>query len=121
MRAATPSCSFTSFDHLPLVQFVPAEGISDAEAVELIKKEPGGSAKGGSDSDSFTQQLMNFDGGPDAHWRQPIQADAKALLSMPRDEVYVIPHPSPRQRATFYRNMTPEMPITLCALSGEFA
>ena len=40
---------------------------------------------------------------------------------MPRDEVYVIPHPSPRQRATFYRNMTPEMPITLCALSGEFA
>ena len=65
--------------------------------------------------------LSSRQGGPDAHWRQPIQADAKALLSMPRDEVYVIPHPSPRQRATFYRNMTPEMPITLCALSGEFA
>ena len=40
---------------------------------------------------------------------------------MPADEVFVVPHPSPRRRATFYRNMTPEMPIALCAKCGQFA
>lgn len=39
--------SSTSFDHLPLVQFVPADGISDAEAIKLIMKE--------SDSESGTR------------------------------------------------------------------
>ena len=91
--------SFVSFDQLPLVLFTPEPGISDAEACQLIMQAPKHSAIGGSSGrgdegwneretggdggpDSFTAQLMNFDGGPDTHARRPIRADAKTLLGL---------------------------------------
>eukprot|EP00937_MAST-01D_sp_MAST-1D-sp2_P001092 g1092.t1 len=139
--------SFTSFDQLPLVAFVPEEGISDAEAAQLLRKQPpndvlrdvlrqgeekSGTAAGGdvltlddvagdgAETDSFTRQLMSFDGGPEAHEQAPVRADAKALLDMRPEEVFMVTHPSERRRATFYRNMTPEIPLTMTTC-GQFA
>jgi hypothetical protein len=79
----------------------------------------GGGGGGGGGPDSFTAQLMNFEGGADAHARSPIRADAKTLLSLKRDEVFAVRHPAPGRRATFFRNMTPEMPLLLCSCCGE--
>ena len=38
-----------------------------------------------------------------------------------RDEVFVVRHPVAGRRATFYRNMTPEMPVLLCSGCDAFA
>lgn len=136
--------SFVSFEVLPLVEFLPAEGVTDEEAIDLIrtppqeaskrrlpgqhKKSGGGGGGGGADtweaddepaianmqasdgSDLFTEALNRAlaqqeghtaapgefktdNDGPakgDAAGHIPIVCDAACLLTLKREEVYIL-------------------------------
>jgi len=43
----------------------------------------------------------------------PVKVDANTLLAMRRSEVYVCRPSSKSKRATFYKNMLPEIPIAI--------
>merc|ERR1740130_832059 len=162
--------SWSSFDHLPLVEFVLEDGISDNEAIKLLKAPPpvaagGRGAKDGANAagakgttgrdgpedkwrendhgggvqtmsfggdeeapeeddfglggggDTFSQQLMNFEGGGRY---SPVCVDAKLLSAMKHSEIFVNNSPVPGERAKFYRNMTPDIAISLCTECRKF-
>jgi len=149
--------SWSSFDHLPLVEFVLKEGISDEEAISLLKTPPptkGGGAKGGSgakagaedkwketdhgdhqtmsfgdeppeeddfglggDEDTFSQQLMNFEGGGRY---TAVRVDEKMLVAMKHSEIFVNRSAVKGEAARYYRNMTPDIAITLCIDCRKF-
>jgi len=159
--------SWSSFDHLPLVEFVLEDDLDDKEAIELLKTPPptkavaaggaksrGGGAKGeedkwketdhgdhqtmsfgdedppepeeddfglggggGGGSDTFSQQLMNFEGGGRY---TPVRVDSKLLMAMKHSEIFVNRSPVKGERARFYRNMTPDIAISLCMDCRKF-
>jgi len=148
--------SWSSFDHLPLVEFELEDGLTDNEAIKLLKTPPpikragakgsGGGAKrgaedkwketdhgagvqtmsfGGEDNgeededgeDTFSQQLMNFEGGGRY---TAMKVSAKLLLAMKHTEIFVNKSPVKGVRAQFYRNMTPDIGISLCTTCRKF-
>mmetsp|Transcript_3049 Transcript_3049/g.4655 ORF Transcript_3049/g.4655 Transcript_3049/m.4655 type:complete len:1198 (+) Transcript_3049:84-3677(+) len=136
--------SFCSFDHLPLVQFALADGISDGDAAKLIASEPlpnGGGAggrreqswqNGGAEvlrldedddedtmpmDDPFNRQLMNVESG-DSY--SPIRVDAKTLQSLRKEEIFIQHWPSPALPPVYYRSMIPEVPIVMCKTCNHF-
>jgi len=149
--------SFTSFDHLPLVEFYVEDGISDDQAIDHIKqmpssnkRQPKNGNRGGADIDKwqetdhgggiqtmqmddngppededflgneedlFTRQLMNFEGGGKY---KPIRVDAKTMISMKKEEVFVVKSISPGVRSKFYRNMTPDIAVAMCISCEHF-
>eukprot|EP01135_Chromosphaera_perkinsii_P010267 Nk52_evm9s2085 gene=Nk52_evmTU9s2085 len=115
---------FYSFENLPLVQFVLADGITDEEAERFILSEPR-SRKSRQDQqrdimdeaeseflgDLFTQKLGAFD--VDSLDYSPIVADEEVLLSLDKTQVFVKKWPAPLN-SQYFKLMTPDTPVTLC-------
>jgi len=119
--------SFSQFDHLPLVEFVPPKGMSDEEAIRHIqaissdgdeesKQEEvdrwtdRGDEKGG---DRFAAALAKFNERNDRKNYKPVEVDASVMRSMNEEEVFVVRSPCPADRCKFYKNVDPTVAIKL--------
>lgn len=143
--------SFASFDCLPLVQFFPAEGISDEEAISLVALDSGRRSGGGGGKDPEDKwrehdhggdiQTMTF-GDEEDKTAAPededhfaallntmettgeagglIVCDRMVLKSLPPTEVFVQKFGHKCERARFFKNMIPDVPISLCAVCNKF-
>lgn len=49
-----------------------------------------------------------------------MQVDANTLLAMKRSDVFVCKPSSPNKRATFYKNMLPDIPIAISQACHRF-
>eukprot|EP01035_Chromulina_nebulosa_P019342 gene19342-25207_t len=134
--------SFINFDVLPLVEFVPEPKISDEETIELIRQQSNELSKrfnNWKESKDGDADVIRFDGNDDYDYDRnnsndgtelftkclnktiaqqkssylPVTVDANTLLSMKRSEVFVCRPSSQDKRATFYKNMLPEIPIAI--------
>ncbi|XP_066911742.1 intraflagellar transport protein 122 homolog isoform X2 [Clytia hemisphaerica] len=127
--------SFIGFEVLPLVEFILEDGISDEEAVRLIKMDSlsGSSPRdhwqesgndqsqsmrlendtGGldEDDDPFTSKLMSFDQGGGQY--QPVVIGQNTLKKLSRTTVFIKEWQAPL-RYQYYRNLIPEISITMC-------
>ncbi|XP_063240162.1 intraflagellar transport protein 122 homolog isoform X2 [Bacillus rossius redtenbacheri] len=125
--------SFVSFEILPLVEFQLEEGISDEEAVRLIDAPAPtseGSEHGGwkqsvgenyqamqfddqsSAPDPFTARLMSFE--TDSEEFVPVVVNRATLEAMEPGSVLICRRPVPLRRQ-FYRNLLPDLQISLCS------
>ncbi|KDR19634.1 hypothetical protein L798_06155, partial [Zootermopsis nevadensis] len=126
--------SFVSFEVLPLVEFQLEPGISDEEAVRLIEApapftEESNHSRGWLQSESDTFQTMHFDESP-ASIADPFTARLMSFENVGDEFVPVVvnqatlqamdpcavlicrwPHPL---RYQFYRNLLPDLQVTLC-------
>eukprot|EP00981_Chlorochromonas_danica_P008223 scaffold2066_cov229-Ochromonas_danica.AAC.7 len=135
--------SFINFDILPLVEFVPEKSLSDEEAIDLIRQNPAQRSRsrqlGG--AETVTAEGANVlslnDSGPEGYETSfqagtdlftaclnstlekqknnytPVAVDANTLLAMRRNDVFVCMPSSKNKRATFYKNMLPELSIAI--------
>ncbi|XP_070558026.1 intraflagellar transport protein 122 homolog [Ptychodera flava] len=125
--------SFSSFEVLPLVEFVLEDGITDEEAVQLLDMDLPSSKRADKwkesnlgnaqsmrldddmmqqqDEDPFTSRMMSFEqGGNDF---QPVVVNRSVLQSLDRSHVIVKKWPPPL-RYHFYKSVMPDVSITLC-------
>ena len=142
--------SFSNFDSLPLVEFMPHRKISVADAIRYINEMPPQRKSGsvemwsgnsnvqtmdmGADDDEpkdmFVNLLRHFDARQSnkAKYR-PVVVDAKVLKSMERAEVFIV-NPELAHldqtgmdlelRTRFYKNLIPDMNIRLCQNCWHF-
>ncbi|CAH0553397.1 unnamed protein product [Brassicogethes aeneus] len=116
--------SYVSFEILPLVEFVLEEGIGDIEAVQLIET-PVGDAN---NSESWKQNIYDEnhqtlqisdeveDGDPFSKSKNAflhVIVDRKHLLAMESTSVMICKYKSPL-RFKFFKNLLPDLPITMC-------
>ena len=126
--------SFYAFEVLPLVEFIPEHGISDADALKLINQDPvnapGGtgskwqerdqgdvqtmsfetSAPAQNDGDTFEARLQNYES---LASYQPVEVGATILRNMPRSQVVILKW-APPLRYQFYRNLMPDIILDTC-------
>ena len=69
--------------------------------------------------DVFSKQLAHFETGTVGIY-SPIVVDKNTLISLQRDEILIVKWPSPGMRNKYYRNMMPELPISLCKKCNHF-
>jgi intraflagellar transport protein 122 len=131
--------SFINFEILPLVEFVPEPSIADEEAIDLIRQMPSDSkissrwreSKHGGDDmialdEGYEEDEDRRTGDPfnrcvnstlerQGNTRSyiPVTVDAESLIHMKRSEVFVCRPSTNFKRATFYRNMLPEIAIAI--------
>ncbi|XP_048590687.1 intraflagellar transport protein 122 homolog isoform X2 [Nematostella vectensis] len=127
--------SFSSFEVLPLVEFVLEDDISDEEAIKLIEAEPTNQRRkdlskwqttdmgnvqtlslsdpppSNDDDDPFTAKLMSFEQGGSEF--VPVRVGRATLHSMNRNEVIIKRWPVPLKHQ-YYRSLMPDVSITLC-------
>lgn len=65
----------------------------------------------------FNRQLLNFEAG-EAY--SLIRVDTKTLSSLRKSEVFVVSWPTPGMRMQFFRNMIPDIAISLCPTCNHF-
>ncbi|XP_022096034.1 intraflagellar transport protein 122 homolog isoform X1 [Acanthaster planci] len=133
--------SFSSFDILPLVEFVLEEGITDEEAVSLIQMEPmrksgqrgdgwqestvGGAqsmrldeySNEGAEEDPFTARLLSFEQGGSEF--VPVVVGRSVLQSMERHHVIIRKWPSPL-RYQYFKTIMPDVSVTICPSCNQF-
>jgi intraflagellar transport protein 122 len=140
--------SFITFDVLPLVEFVPDPSITDDEAIAMIREDPSSAeaksmvkkkrnefhsggvnmlmmddnyeSKSGGDNDPFAMCLNTALESQQNHAYTAVIADVATLLSMKRGEVYICHPDSKDKRATFYKNMLPEISIAISQPCSRF-
>lgn len=122
--------SFVSFEVLPLVEFTLEDDITDEEAVRLIETPPSSKPNNNGDwvssenenfqtlqlddnasVDPFTAKLVNFDGDGDEFI--PVIVNRATLLALDPSGILICKQPKPL-RFRFYRNVIPDLPITIC-------
>ncbi|KAJ3215015.1 hypothetical protein HDU67_000968 [Dinochytrium kinnereticum] len=122
--------SFYSFETLPLVQFVPDDGISDEDAEMLIRSEPAAapSKKSGKKSkrddpasldEDFEKQIMGLRR-MDSEGFQPIKADRRMLQSMSPRQVFIRDWGKKCIRKQFFRLTSPDIALVLCPSCKHF-
>lgn len=67
--------------------------------------------------DPFTKGMLDFE--PSGVFAPPV-ADRQMLLSMDKSDIFILKWPSNAVRWEFYRNMLPDMPVTLCHECNHF-
>nr|XP_018910721.1 PREDICTED: intraflagellar transport protein 122 homolog [Bemisia tabaci] len=123
--------SHITFEVLPLVQFLPEEGITDAEAMRLIETtrssaeaddwdqqisdhtqalRPSGPASFSSAADPFTARLLMLDMEDES---PVVTVNRETLLAMDPASV-VICHLPPPLKYLYYRNLLPELQVYVC-------
>jgi len=132
--------SFWSFETLPLVQFFLEDNISPEEAQKLIDADPEDriqkskqSSEEGVDrmtfdddeapeeiqeEDAFQSQLVH-EGGMEGNYPK-IVVDKKCLRNMPKSEVFVLTWETKALPNKYYRNLIPDLPISLCQVCNHF-
>uniref|UniRef100_A0A7S3GCF1 Intraflagellar transport protein 122 homolog n=1 Tax=Palpitomonas bilix TaxID=652834 RepID=A0A7S3GCF1_9EUKA len=126
--------SYCSFEHLPVVEFLPNEDISDEEAEKLIRMDPplvkGPKQEvvqpgGGSNVLALDEDDEEEDMGEDAFNKQllalvtgdrytPLRIDRETLRSLDRNDVFMLKPVSEHLPCRFYRTMIPDVPIVQC-------
>lgn len=107
-----PSCqqsfvfSYVSFEILPLAQFYPESDISTDEAERLLMTPP---RPNDVSIDPFTETIVQDELGD----LLPLTLDREALRSIDPRNIVLKKWPSPIG-TTFYRNLLPELQITIC-------
>ncbi len=133
--------SFCSFEVLPLVEFFPADGISDEDAEKYIGMDPAEAkdSKSGNNNNNGAQTLSLDSGGDggaeeeqDAFHQQllaepamdgsyaPIKCDIACLKSMKKEEVFVRKFGTRAMKCQYFRSVIPDLPITLCPSCNHF-
>lgn len=115
--------SHATHEVLPLVQFIPAEGISDSEAIELLERtslpetSENENIQNGTEILTFDEPIDHVDPflekveeGDDSG---VVLCSRQALLDLNPASVLIINLPPPLNKK-FYRNMLPELPIIAC-------
>uniref|UniRef100_A0A1B6JCB8 Intraflagellar transport protein 122 homolog n=2 Tax=Proconiini TaxID=565685 RepID=A0A1B6JCB8_9HEMI len=120
--------SFVTFEVLPLVEFQLESGISDEEAVRLLEA-PGSQPEAWTQSvddhsqtlrldeavanmpDPFTARLVTFES--EVEQFEPVLVNRSTLQAMEPSTVVVCRWPPPL-RYQFYRNLLPELQISVC-------
>lgn len=110
---------------LPLVQFQPESDIDDAEAERLLLAPPkthtsatsNGQHRGGDgEVDTIVHDSVdldvNFGNGSDG--MLPLTLDRTSLRAVDPDSVLIARWPAPL-RSRFYRNLLPELQVSICA------
>jgi intraflagellar transport protein 122 len=117
---------------LPLVEFMLQEGITDVEAVRLIETPPSDVVKGENwkqemseggetlqldvveeEKDPFTARLGGFESGAGDGSYFPVTVNRKTLLAMESTSVLICKW-NPPLRYQFFKNLLPELQITMC-------
>lgn len=115
---------------MPLVEFTLEDDITDEEAVRLIETPPTLKPANNdswvqsenenyqtlqlddnSSVDPFTAKLVNFEGDGDEFI--PVIVNRATLLALDPSGVLICKRPKPL-RYRFYRNVIPDLPITIC-------
>ena len=142
--------SFSNFDTLPLVEFMPHRKVSVSDAIRYIDEIPARRKSGsvemwsedsnvqtmamGADEDESKDAFVNLLRHFDARQRnkeqyRPVVVDAKVLKSMEREEVFVVrpelAHLDQKDmdlqvRTRFFKNLIPDMNIRLCGNCWHF-
>ncbi|GAB0094617.1 Intraflagellar transport protein 122 homolog [Sergentomyia squamirostris] len=107
-----PSCqqpyifSFVSFEILPLVEFHLEPDITDVEAERLLLAPPRSTEN---HQDPFTDTMIH----EDLNEAFPVALDRESLRAMDATSVLIAKWPLPL-RTRFYRNLLPDLQITIC-------
>jgi len=142
--------SYVNFELLPLVRFQPTRDIAAADVLTLLRrvpppkvptrnKEPANPwANDGPDvqtlslagdaerveenaamdiDDPFTKAMLDYE--PTGRFTPP-QTTRDMLLSMEPTDVFVVQWGTPARPTEYYRNMIPDVPITLCHSCNHF-
>ena len=117
---------FGAFETLPLVRFVPEDGLSENEAEKLISADPpveasmSNSPRGGADTltletdnEVFERQLSSFSRSGGSEY-EPIKATRSMLLSMQKHEVFVRKWGKRCLPLEYYRLMRSEVYVKQC-------
>ncbi|KAB0796579.1 hypothetical protein PPYR_10640 [Photinus pyralis] len=126
--------SFVTFEILPLVEFELDDNISDLEAIRLIETPPSAESKGKQEisethetlqldfdtddiDEAFTSKVINYD--KDESKYKPVVVGRKILLSLDSSNVLVCKR-NPPLHFQYYRNLIPDVQITLCCYCFKF-
>lgn len=123
--------SFFSFDMLPLVRFVPEDGVTDSEAERCIFADPPLRNQGtenqnqdsltiGEEDEAFKRQIMGFTRASGSDSYQPIKANKEALLSMSRHDVFIRKFGKKCLQNEYYRIMNPQENSVVMCKSCQF-
>ena len=111
---------FSSFDILPLVEFVPEAIISDDEALSLIHQSSASQISGMND---LFQEAIDVSLTSSKEAYSPVELSRDALLSLDRENVYVVDdgtQNSSVRRKKYYVNMIPDIGIAVCQTCHSF-
>ncbi|XP_037299946.1 intraflagellar transport protein 122 homolog isoform X2 [Manduca sexta] len=114
--------SLATHEILPLVEFVPAEGITNEEAMDLIERSPL-PEKSEDTSSEGNAEILRIEHDVDAYdpFQEKVEEDddskvvtcsRASLLQL--SPAYVVIVQRPQLPPRFYRNMLPELPATMC-------
>ncbi|KAI9141423.1 intraflagellar transport protein [Paraphysoderma sedebokerense] len=126
--------SFFSFESLPLVEFVPADGVSDDEAIKLIQTDPnsrkaferGMFKTDGRDDLDEEESRIDKEDGEDLFIQQlttitrtdgkfePVKVDRKTLLSMNPEDVFIENWGYHCIGVRYFRLVVPDVMLTVC-------
>lgn len=130
--------SFHAFEVLPLIEFLIDDDIDNDEAVKLINddrgigKEPKSKGAGAAGADVMTLDDEGADGGaadaftaqydtftPGDQNTQMVRADRAMLTNLPSNEIFIQVWPPPL-RNRYYRNVLPEIGVSLSETANRF-
>uniref|UniRef100_A0A336MIF6 Intraflagellar transport protein 122 homolog n=1 Tax=Culicoides sonorensis TaxID=179676 RepID=A0A336MIF6_CULSO len=97
--------SYVSFEILPLAEFIPEQNITDQEAERLLMAPP---KQFSEHHDTFADTMVNEDIGD-----LPTVVDKDMLRAIDPRSVLIVKWPPPL-RTKYYRNLLPELQITVC-------
>ena len=142
--------AFGSFDHLPLVEFFLDDGITDEEAIALIKTEPigrhrggggGGGGGGWQEGVDGNANVMRLDDAPAAAEDEdddpftramnvgfdqvdrnlgPIRVDREVLRSLNPREVFIRTWDTPAMPFQYFKAIFADVPIFMCSSCKNF-
>eukprot|EP00457_Paulinella_chromatophora_P000660 gb/GEZN01000660.1/.p1 GENE.gb/GEZN01000660.1/~~gb/GEZN01000660.1/.p1 ORF type:complete len:1240 (-),score=215.56 gb/GEZN01000660.1/:187-3660(-) len=103
--------SFSTFQVLPLVEFE-VIGATDADMLDMLSKPRGGDAVTlPEEMDPFFQQLGRFKPSLSA---EPIKLTKEQVYNFPQGEVFSISWPLRVKPVRYFRNIVPELRLSLC-------
>lgn len=111
-----------NFDILPLIEFVPADSHTDDEAVEWIRSIKVGKKNSGEDNNDMFGIEVNrsLESQQGASEYRPVRLGEHVLKSLCRDDIFACWPLVPDGRVRFFKNMIPDIAISLCQRTHRF-
>lgn len=106
--------SFYGFETLPLVEFIPEVGCSEAMLLKFVNGEASPEA-----TETFDQHLCGISFSNCVEY-EPIGVTESVLKTMRAEELFVVRWKSKKLTTQYYVNVIPDVPVVLCSSCNTF-